>query len=123
MKVKLFIILIVLMFHPMSNFAFVMEDGDPEEIILDKEDKSTTSRPRELIICSAYYHVSDKYVEVHLAGMGNVDICILNSEGERIEKSSLNSEMYSVLFFNIPSKNAPYTIIINSDNFYAIGYF
>ena len=115
MKTKSLLIFTILLFlQPIANYAVTIKDEDPEEIILDKEDKSTTSRPRDIILCAAYFHSSDDYIEFHHAGLDNINIYILNSNGTVVKEEFVNSETYSVTYINVPKIHDKYTIIINN---------
>ncbi len=125
MKEKLMIIMTVLYFGMGLN---CMADGKPE---------TTTSTPIDFILRNnsgttyrslvpsphAYYYSKENMIELDCLYLGEVDVYIINSDGNVVAEDSFNSEFVTTFTIDTPETPGVYWIILNSTIMYAEGSF
>lgn len=133
-KLNIFILILVAVFNVNTPMFAVQREPckeDPEKIDLGLENKggniegniegNIDERSLSAMQIEAYIYRNKVYVQI--SNIGEAIITISDSNGNLVYEQSLFVNSYSVQEILLPLVPNNYSIVISTDNIYAIGYF
>lgn len=110
----------------MAAMPISLGSEEQQKIEFNKEAPILTqpsSRPRTVTHLEAYYDSSLNIIEIHLEGLGDCNISLLDESGNVVVQTMAYSNNYSIETLELLGRKGQYTLVIDSDAMYAYGTF
>ncbi len=125
-KLNIFILILVAVLN-VNTPMFAVQRGpckeDPEKIDLGLGNKGGNKEERSLSAMQIEAYIYRNKVYVQISNIGEAIITINDSNGNLVYEQSLFVNSYSVQEILLPLVPNNYSIVISTDDIYAIGYF
>lgn len=125
-KLNIFILILVAVLNVNTPMFAVQREPckeDPEKIDLGIDNKGGNKGERSLSAMQIEAYIYRNKVYVQISNIGEAIITINDSNGNLVYEQSLFVNSYSVQEILLPLVPNNYSIVISTDDIYAIGYF